>query len=431
MKKWLRTRSNRVSIIYGIFSVLWIVITDQVNFVISTDPVKATMISMAKGILFVTISTLLIFFLLRFDEKQEASLNTELKIMRDSFSSLFDRNPLPIWMYDPREGRFLTANKAACQLYGCTLEEFRDLKLEDVFEPDEFTQLTHELSMGTFYLQRTGPWQQIPCKGEKVRVEFFPMRIQYAGREVVMVTVFDLSQQLEIEEELKTTLSERDDYEAFSYSVSHDLRAPLRALSGYGNLLLENHAAELDKDGLRFVRGMVQASQEMNRMIDNLLILSRLKRGVMQRESVDLVLLAKEIVGGLQKEDPQRKVEFTAPEHALVTADAGLMKPLLTNLLENAWKYTLESDPARIEFGLKDDKDLGRVYFIKDNGLGFADNEAEKLFKPFHRSYAVGEYPGMGIGLSIVARIVAWHGGKVWAEGRKGTGAVFFFTLSK
>jgi hypothetical protein len=107
------------------------------------------------------------------------------------------------------------------------------------------------------------------------------------------------------------------------------------------------------------------------------------------------------------------------------------MKPLLTNLLENAWKYTLESDPARIEFGLKDDKDLGRVYFIKDNGLGFGEEEAEELFKPFHRSHAVGEYPGMGIGLSIVARIVGWHGGKVWAEGGRGAGAVFFFTLEK
>ena len=431
MKKWLRTRSNRVSIIYGIFSVLWIVITDQVNFVISTDPTKATMVSMAKGILFVTISSLLIYFLLRFDEKHEASLNTELKIMQDGFSSLFDHNPLPVWMYDPKDGSFLMANKAACQLYGCTLAEFQALKLEDVFEPAEYKQLTHELGSGTFYMQRTGPWQQIPCKGEKVRVEFFPMQIQYAGREVVMVTVFDLSQQLEIEEELKTTLSERDDYEAFSYSVSHDLRAPLRAITGFGGVLLEEYAAKLDKDGQRFVHGMVQASQEMNRMIDNLLILARLKRGVLARGTVDLAVLANEVVAGLRNEYPERKVDFSSLKEAQIKADAGLMKPLLTNLLENAWKYTLECDPARIDFGFKDDSELGKVFFVKDNGLGFSTEEAKDLFKPFHRSYAVGEYPGMGIGLSIVARIVAWHGGKVWAEGSKGTGATFFFTLGK
>jgi len=179
------------------------------------------------------------------------------------------------------------------------------------------------------------------------------------------------------------------------------------------------------------VRGMVQASQEMNRMIDNLLILARLKRGVMARGTVDLAVLANEVIAGLRNEYPQRKVEFSAPEHILVTADAGLMKPLLTNLLENAWKYTLERNPAKIDFGFKDDAELERVFYIKDNGLGFAEDEAENLFKPFHRSYAVGEYPGMGIGLSIVARIVAWHGGKVWAEGNMGTGAVFFFTLGK
>jgi PAS domain S-box-containing protein len=431
MKKLFRSRVTRVPIIYGIFSVLWIIITDQINFVISTDPTKSTMISMAKGILFVTVSSLLIYFLLRFDEKQEASLNTELKVMQDSFSSLFDRNPLPIWMHDPHSGHFLAANQAACRLYGYTLEEFRELKFADVCDPGEYKNLTEDQARGTFYLQRTGPWQQVLHSGQKVHVEFFPIQIQYAGSDVTMMTVFDLSQQREIEEELKSIVSERDDYEAFSYSVSHDLRAPLRAITGFGGVLLEDYAAKLDKDGQHFVQGMMQASQEMNRMIDNLLILARLKRGSLRRVPVDLAELSREIISELKTQEPQRKVDFTAPAKALVTADAGLMKPLLTNLLENAWKYTGECNPARIEFGFTDEKGKVRVFFIKDNGLGFSPEEAQELFKPFHRSHAVGEYPGMGIGLSIVARIVAWHNGRVWAEGGKAGGAAFYFTLDE
>jgi signal transduction histidine kinase len=379
----------------------------------------------------VTVSSLLIYFLLRFDERHQASLNTELKVMQDSFSSLFDRNPLPILMYNPHDGFFLMANQAACELYQCTLAEFKKLRIDDVCDPTELRQLREGLTQGTFFLQRTGPWQQVSCKGNKVMVEFFPMQIHYAGCDAVVMTVFDLSQQREIEEELKNIVSERDDYEAFSYSVSHDLRAPLRAISGFGGVLMEDYAAKLDTDGQRYVQGMVQASQEMNRMIDNLLILARLKRGSLQRMAVDLAQLSREIIGELRSQDPQREVKFTAPGTLFVSADPGLIKPLLTNLLENAWKYTGDSHPARIEVGCLDEKDKTPVFFIKDNGLGFSPEEAEELFKPFHRSHAVGEYPGMGIGLSIVARIVAWHNGRVWAEGNKGGGAVFFFTLEE
>jgi len=360
-----------VPVIYGIFSVLWIIVTDQINFAVSTDPAKTTLISMAKGILFVIVSSLLLYFLLRYDEKQEASLNTELKIMQDSFSSLFDRNPLPIWMHDPRSGHFLTANQAACRLYGYSLDEFRELKYADICDPVEYKRMIEEQARGTFYLKRTGPWQQVLRGGHKVHVEFFPIQIQYSGRDVTMMTVFDLSQQREIEEELKSIVSERDDYEAFSYSVSHDLRAPLRAITGFGGVLLEDYASKLDKDGQRFVRSMVQASQEMNRMIDNLLILARLKRGSLSRVPVDLAELSREIISGFRSQEPQRKGEFTVPTKALVTADAGLMKPLLTNLLENAWKYTSECSPARIELGFTEEKGKTRVFFIKDNGLGF------------------------------------------------------------
>jgi PAS domain S-box-containing protein len=429
MKKWFRSRTIRVPLIYGLFSILWIFTTDKINLAISTDLAGATTIAILKGTLFVVISTLLIYFLLRYDERKQASLNSELKTMQASFNSLFARNPLPIWMNDPDSGDFLVANQAACELYECSQEEFLRMKLADVCDAAEFDRLKGEIQNEDFFMKRSGPWQQVTCKGMKVFVDFFPTQIRYAGRNVTMMTVFDLSRQLEAEAELKSTATQRDDYEAFSYSVSHDLRAPLRAIKGYGQILLQEKASHLDREGKDFLEGMVQASQEMNQMIDNLLMLTRLKHSSLELGFVDLAALADGIMQQLAVQDGDRKVEFKVTGKAVVKADASLMKSLLANLIENAWKYTSGRNPAQIEFGSRVDAEKGRVFFIKDNGIGFDAGEVAEVFKPFHRTHAAGDYPGMGIGLSIAARIVERHNGQIWAEGERDKGATFYFTL--
>ncbi len=429
MKKRFTSRVFRIPLIYFIFSLIWVFTTDRINLAINTDMVRATTIAMIKGTLFVVISTLLIYVLLKIDKRQQASLNTELKAVQSGFTSLFSKNPLPIWIYDQADGKFLAANQAVCDLFGCSTEKIMEMRLIELCDPQDCDRLLNELKKPDIFLHRSGPWKMLTLKGEPITSDLFPMQIEYSGRSVVMMIVFDLSKQLEVEAALKTTTDERDDYEAFSYSVSHDLRAPLRAIKGYSSILMEDYASKLDEKGMGYLNGLSQASGEMNQMIDNLLMLTRLKRSSLNLDIVDLAAMAGEIMKQVASQDEERKFEFVSPKTAIVKADRSLMRNLLANLLENTWKYTANRDLAKIEFGCRKDPKMGWVYFIKDNGIGFEPDEAANLFKPFYRTHSSGEYPGMGIGLSVAARIIERHNGRIWAEGECEKGATIYFTL--
>ncbi len=228
--------------------------------------------------------------------------------------------------------------------------------------------------------------------------------------------------------------------EAFSYSVSHDLRAPLRSMSGFSQVLLEDHADKFDATGKDYLQRVQAAGQHMGELIDDLLELSRVTRREMKRETVDLSQLARAITAGLQKTGPERQVEFTIQEGVVAEGDAHLLRIVLQNLLGNAWKFTGKNSGARIEFvaaanadcGMRN-ADLGEddvVYLVRDDGVGFDMAYADKLFGAFQRLHSTQEFPGTGIGLATVQRIVHRHGGRVWAEGKVGEGAAFYFTLS-
>jgi light-regulated signal transduction histidine kinase (bacteriophytochrome) len=221
--------------------------------------------------------------------------------------------------------------------------------------------------------------------------------------------------------------------EAFSYSVSHDLRAPLRSIDGFSQILLEDYAEELDEEGKGYLGRVRAASQRMGRLIDDLLGLSRVIRGAMRRKPVDLSSLALEVAEELKEANPERPVEFTAEKGLEVRGDARLLRVALENLIGNAWKFTHIKQKAKIEFGL--DEVLSReggvpVYYVKDNGAGFEMAYADKLFGAFQRLHGANEFEGTGIGLATVQRIVHRHGGSIWAEGEVDRGATFYFTLS-
>ena len=220
--------------------------------------------------------------------------------------------------------------------------------------------------------------------------------------------------------------------EAFSYSVSHDLRAPLRSIDGFSQILLEDYADELDEDGKDFLSRVRAATQRMGRLIDDLLGLSRVTRGTMNRERVNLSALAEEVAEDLREARPERTVEFSAQEGREVWGDSRLLRVALENLIGNAWKFTEKEPEARVEFGV--DEELSRkgrvpVYYVRDNGAGFEMAYADKLFGAFQRLHGSDEFEGTGIGLATVQRIVHRHGGRVWAEGEVGRGATFYFTL--
>ncbi len=217
--------------------------------------------------------------------------------------------------------------------------------------------------------------------------------------------------------------------ESFAYSVSHDLRAPLRGIDGFSLALLEDYASKLDDQGKDYLHRVRAASQAMGDLIDDMLELSRVSRADFHRRRVDLSGLAQEIAQGLQDREPKRRVDLTIASGLSAHGDVALLRAALENLLSNAWKFTGKCGRAKIEVGAirKDDQ---HVYFVKDNGVGFNMSYAGKLFEPFQRLHPKDEFSGTGVGLATVRRIIDRHGGRIWAEGKVGGGATFYFTLS-
>jgi signal transduction histidine kinase len=216
--------------------------------------------------------------------------------------------------------------------------------------------------------------------------------------------------------------------ESFSYSVSHDLRAPLRSISGFSQALLEDYADKLDDSGKDYLRRVIAATQRMDQLIHDILSLSRVTRSEMHSEEVDLSALAQAVSKELQQKQPEHQVEFVITEGLIAKGDARLLWIALENLLGNAWKYTGKRPQARIEFGMML-RDEQPVYFVRDNGIGFNMANAHKLFGAFQRLHGPTEFEGTGIGLATVQRIIHRHGGHIWAEGAVGQGATFYFTL--
>jgi PAS domain S-box-containing protein len=218
--------------------------------------------------------------------------------------------------------------------------------------------------------------------------------------------------------------------EAFSYSVSHDLRAPLRSIDGFSMALVEDYAGQLDVEGKGLLDRIRAATKRMAQLIDDLLNLARVTRTEMRYEVVDLSALANAVLADLQSGDPERHVECVVGDHVIGHGDSRLLRVVLENLLGNAWKFTTNKPQARIELGMSRE-DGAPVYFVRDDGPGFDMAYVDKLFGTFQRLHAATEFPGTGIGLASVRRIIQRHGGRTWAEGAVGKGATFSFTLSE
>ncbi len=218
--------------------------------------------------------------------------------------------------------------------------------------------------------------------------------------------------------------------ESFSYSVSHDLRAPLRSVDGFSQALLEDCHDQLDSSGQDYLHRIRAATQRMGHLIDDLLTLSRVIRSEIQIESVNLSRLGSSICAEFQRTQPDRQMEFVIQPGLLVQGDERLLQVVLENLLNNAVKFTSRHSQARIELGTIVQEDGSLVYFVRDDGVGFDMKYADKLFSPFQRLHGMQEFQGNGIGLATVQRVVRRHGGRVWAEGAIEGGATFYFTLA-
>ena len=238
----------------------------------------------------------------------------------------------------------------------------------------------------------------------------------------------------ELNESLETRVRERTaeleaanrELEAFVFAVSHDLTGPLRSMAGFVSLI-ERHSAGLDDDGRKYLGLLKQGTAEMARLIGAMVDLSTITRTDITRERVDLSAIAGEIVSDLRRAEPQRSVAVDVEPGLTARADPTLTRSALTNLIGTAWKFTSHRDRARIEMRRMGPR--SNAFYVRDNGAGFDADEAEHMFAPFQRLHSPDDFPGTGIGLATVQRVVRRHGGRVWAEGKVGEGATFYFTL--
>lgn len=218
--------------------------------------------------------------------------------------------------------------------------------------------------------------------------------------------------------------------EAFSYSVAHDLRAPLRGMNGFAQVLLDDYGEKLDADGQDALQEILLNARRMGALIDALLSLARVTRSAVRPESVDLSEVVRSIAAELSTAEPERTVELVVQHDLRADLDPALARTLVENVLGNAWKFTSKVPAPRIEFGVTEKDDL-RAFYVRDNGAGFDMAYASKLFAPFQRLHTVAEFPGTGIGLATVQRIVNRHGGRLWAEGTVDGGATFYFAFPR
>jgi PAS domain S-box-containing protein len=325
---------------------------------------------------------------------------------------------------------------------GCVARDGRRIVAEHIqTTPDERTQLVKSYGIKAYachpLLADNGEIMGTLSFGTKSRETFSDddLSLMKAVADQVAIAMDRIRHEREIERiaaqsrlRAEQLAAANKELESFSYSVSHDLRAPIRAMKGFSDILLEDYADKIDSQGQDFLKRIVSGVDKANELIDDMLSLSRISRQEMVLQEIDLGLLAESIVNELRQDKPERKVKAIIGKELKTHGDERLLKIALANLIGNAWKYTGKIEQARMEIG-STTKDGRMVFFVRDNGAGFDMAYAGKLFMPFQRLHSDMQFPGTGIGLAIVERVVKRHGGEIWAEGEVGKGAVFYFTL--
>jgi len=328
------------------------------------------------------------------------------------------------------KGVLKRVNPAVTEALGYSAAELTSRPFVEFIHPDD-----RELAMAVYQRHLAGETfdseLRALCKDGSQRVLLCTATFD-AECDVIYAVGHDITERKRQEEALRQAKlaaeAANHELETFSYSVSHDLRAPLRAIDGFSQALLEEYGDRLDAAGAGYLRRVLAATLRMSELIEALLSLSRISRTALRIQEVDLSAVARSVIEELRAAEPERRVEFEVAEGVVVRGDPRLLRLVLQNLLANAWKYSRKRDCAHVEFG-RAFVDGEQAWFVRDDGVGFDMTYAERLFTAFQRLHREEDFEGTGVGLAIVQRIVHMHGGRVWGEGVVDDSAVFFFTL--
>ena len=339
-----------------------------------------------------------------------------------------------------RDCRYFLVEGDMLEKLGYHKEKLLGKKIEDIITPDRYKTVRP-------YFDRVFKGESFTVQEERsgydTLARYIPLKDENEYVYTAMVVVFDISELknaqrslAQLNHELEDRITERTmqlatankELESFAYSVSHDLRAPLRGIDGWSLALLEDYGGQLDEKAHQYLARVRKETQRMGELIDDLLKLSRVSRTEMRLKEISISVLANEVTQRMREENPSREFVLDITQELRVTGDANLLEIMLTNLFSNAGKFTAKVLPSRISFGCVDNNGE-RVFFVKDNGVGFDMANAKNLFGAFQRMHRQSEFPGTGIGLATVQRIIHLHHGRVWAEAAVGKGATFYFTI--
>lgn len=359
----------------------------------------------------------------------------ELQESEEKFRFLVENvQDYAIFMLDPK-GYVTTWNLGAERLKGYNAKEIIGKHFSSFFLPENDEDARSELTIAAKDGHCIDEGWRVRKDGSRFWASVTITALRDKNSTILGYTklVRDITDRKHLEEQLEKRANElassNKELEAFSYSISHDLRAPLIAMKGFTNILIEDYSNNMDTDAQDFLRRIVNSADKMSELIDDMLNLSKVSRMEMSLQEINLSAITETVINELRQAEPTNNIEVTITENLEAHGDARLIYIALSNLISNAWKYSSKTPSARIEIG-EMEKCGQKIYYLRDNGAGFDMKFAAKLFVPFMRLHSDREFPGTGIGLAIVKRVIEKHAGKIWAESEPGRGATFYFTLS-
>ena len=400
--------------------------------------------SINKDVFIFSFAVIIVLILLSFayviiqrDILNKQKYEQELKRTKDLLNSIIENIPAMIFLKDARELKFTLFNKAGEKLLGYNRDELIGKSDYDFFpkqEADLFISKDQEVLSAKKLL--TVEEEEVQTK-YKTKKFLHTKKLGLFNKDGEPEYLLGISEDITAKKKMEAVTSKLNkklkdsnaELESFSYSVSHDLRAPIRHISGFLEILQTNIASNLDDKNKRYFNLIKESTIEMGRLIDDLLTFSRMGRAALNFSQVDLNIIVETIIINIEPEIRQRNIVWKINKVPMVYADASLIKVALDNLFSNAVKYTSKNTKAIIEFGSIPNNSVENTFYIKDNGVGFDANYIDKLFCVFQRLHTAAEFEGTGIGLATVKKIISKHGGIVWAESKLNEGAAFYFTI--